>query len=113
LFIGWGAIRAGKEAAAAKNFEEAAAYHAALQKAGEIESYESVILGAHGGDLAGFTLLRGDPEKLVRLIMAPELVRVIMRAQVCLDHVGVVPAYVDAGATRAMGAWKEAVADLI
>ncbi len=67
LFIGWGEPRAGKEAAAGKVFGEAAAHYTALQAAGEIESFETVVLGAHGGDLNGFFLLRGDPEKLLRV----------------------------------------------
>ena len=113
LFIGWGSPRAGKEAAAARIFEEAVAYWNALQAAGEIESVEQVLLAYHGGDLEGFALLRGDPEKLGRLSMAPEFQRLTMRAAVCLDGVGVVSALVDAGVTRTMGEWKGAIADLI
>ena len=113
LFIGWGSPRAGKEAAAGKVFEEAVAYWNGLQAAGEIESVEQVLLTAHGGDLGGFALLRGDPEKLGRLSMAPEFERLTMRAGVCLDGVGVVSAVIDAGVTRSMVAWNEAIADLI
>ncbi len=113
LFIGWGSPRAGKEAAVGKVFEEAVAYWNALQAAGEIESFEYVLLASHGGDLGGFALLRGDPEKLGRLSRAPEFERLTMRAGVCLDGVGVVSAAIDAGVTREMGAWKEAIADLI
>ena len=113
LFIGFGPPRAGKEAAAVKNFEESAAYADGLKAAGEIESVEYVLLAAHGGDLVGFALLRGDPEKLGRLSGAPEFERLTMRAGVCLDGVGVVNAFVDTGVTRMMGAWKEAIADLI
>ena len=113
LFVGWGSPRTGKEAAAGKLFEEAVAYWNGLQAAGEIESVETVLLARHGGDLLGFALLRGDPEKLGRLTMTPEFQRLTLRAGVCLDGVGVVNALVDAGASRGMGAWKEAIADLI
>ncbi len=113
LFIGWGAPRAGKELAAGTVFEEAVAYWPALQGAGQIESFEFVELNAHGGDLGGFALLRGEPEKLGRLSMAPEFQRLTMRAGACLDGVGVVNAVVDAGMARWMGAWKEAIADLV
>jgi hypothetical protein len=113
LFIGWGSQRAGKELAAAKVFEEAVAYWNGLKTAGEIESFEFAELNAHGGDLSGFALLRGDPEKLGRLSMAPEFQRMTMRADVCLNGVGVVNAVVDAGMVRWMSAWKEAIADLI
>jgi len=107
LFIGWGSPRPGKEAAAGKVFEEAVAAWS------EIESFEQVLLTSHGGDLVGFALLRGDPEKLGQLSMAPEFERLTMRAGVCLDRVGVVSAAIDAGVTREMVAWKEAIADLI
>ena len=113
LFIGWGSPRAGKEAAAGKVFEEAVAYWNGLQAAGEIESVEQVLLSAHGGDLIGFALLRGDPEKLGWLSMTPEFQRLTMRAGVCLDGVGVVSAVVDAGVMRWIGDWRGAIADLI
>ncbi len=113
LFIGWGSPYAGKEAAAGKVFEEAVAYWNALKAAGEIESVEQVLLARHGGDLLGFALLRGDPEKLGQLSMTPEFQRLTMRAGVCLDGVGVVSAVVDAGVVRWMGEWKGAIADLM
>jgi hypothetical protein len=113
LFIGWGFPRAGKEAAAYKVFQDAVAYWKELQAAGEIESFEVVALGYHGGDLNGFSLLRGAPEKLGRLSMAPEFQRRSMRAATCIDGVGIVNAAVDDGAIRQMASWKEAIADLI
>jgi hypothetical protein len=113
LFIGWGSSQTGREAAGFKLFEEAVAYYERLKASGEIESYESVLLNPHGGDLTGFFLLRGDPEKLGRLSMTPEFQRLTMRAGVCLDGVGIVNALIDAGVMRSMAAWKEAIADLI
>jgi len=35
-----------------------------------------------------------------------------LRAGVCLEGVGVVNAYVDAGVSRFMGEWTEVIADL-
>ncbi len=113
LFIGWGATRAGKEAASLKVFEEAVGYWNGLKAAGEIESVELVLLGLHGGDRAGFALLRGDPEKLGRLSMAPEFQRLTMRAGICLEGVGIVSAYLDAGVMHMMSDWKAAMSDLI
>ena len=113
LFIGFGSPRAGKEAAAIKSFEESVAYADGLKAAGEVESVEYVLLNPHGGDLNGFFLLRGEPEKLGRLSMAPEFQRLTMRAGVCSEGMGVINALVDAGVMRTMAAWKEAVADLI
>ena len=113
LFIGWGDVRTGRDAAASKVFAEALAYWPTLQAAGEIESVETVILGAHGGDLTGFFLLRGDPERLGRLSMAPEFVRLIQRATVVVEGLGVVPANLDAEAVRQVGDATQATVDLI
>jgi hypothetical protein len=113
LFIGWGDVRTGRDAAATKVFGEALAYWPTLQAAGEIESFETVGLGAHGGDLTGFFLLRGDPERLGRLSMAPEFVRLIQRANAVVEGLGVVPALLDAGAIRWVGEADKAIVDLI
>lgn len=113
LFIGWGDIRTGRNAAANKVFAEALAYWPTLQAAGEIESFETVILGAHGGDLGGFFLLRGDPERLGRLSMSPEFLRLMYRAEAVVAGLGVVPANLDDEAVRLVGVSTEATADLI
>ena len=53
LFVGYGAVRTGKEAEAREAAEEAVAHCNALQTAGEVESLEQVMVRARGGDLAG------------------------------------------------------------
>ena len=113
LFIGWGAARPGREAAASKVFAEALAYWPALQAAGEIETFETVILGYHGGDLGGFFLLRGDPERLGRLSMSPEFQRLTNRASAVAESVGVVSAMLDAQAVRTVGDNLQAITDLV
>jgi hypothetical protein len=113
LFIGWGDIRTGRTAASQKVFGEALAYWPKLQAAGEIESFETVILTAHGGDLGGFFLLRGDPERLGRLSMSPAFQRLIQRANAVVEGLGVIPANLDAGAVRLVGESYQATADLI
>jgi hypothetical protein len=113
LFIGWGDIRAGRTAASNKVFAEALGYWPALQAAGEIESFETVILRAHGGDLGGFFLLRGDPERLGRLSMAPDFLRLIQRANAVVEGLGVVHADLDGEAVRAVGESYKATADLV
>ena len=112
LFIGWGDPYPGKAIRSLEVFDEAVAYWESLRAAGEVESVETVLLGYHGGDLSGFTLLRGDAEKLERLRMAPEFQRITWRASVCLARIGVVPALVGAGVTETMPAYREAIADL-
>jgi hypothetical protein len=50
---------------------------------GEIEDFESVLLGPHGGELDGFTLVYGTPEKIFALQMREDLVA--LRARTMLD----------------------------
>jgi hypothetical protein len=113
LFVGWGDIRTGRTASANKVFAEALGYWSSLQAAGEIESFETVILAVHGGDLGGFFLLRGDPERLGRLSMSPEFRRLMYRAEAVVEGLGVVPANLDSEAIRLVGVSTEATADLI
>jgi hypothetical protein len=60
LFVGFGTTVRGRERQAIKVFNEAIEYYTRLQQQGEIESFETVFLDPHGGDLIGFTLVRGD-----------------------------------------------------
>lgn len=67
LFIGWGPVRDGREQQAFAVFGELIQYLSGLQERGEIDSFEPVALEPHGGDLDGFALVRGAPERLSRL----------------------------------------------
>jgi hypothetical protein len=113
LFIGFGSPRPGREVAANTVFGEAVAYWTGLQQSGEIERFEIVFLAAHGGDLGGFFLLRGDAERLGRLRMAPEFERLITRAGAVVDRLGVVPATLDAEAGRWAAEVNKVTADLL
>jgi hypothetical protein len=93
LFIGWGNAIAGREQKALQVFGEAIQYDERLQQQGEIESFEAFLLEPHGGDLSGFLLIRGDAEKLSRLRVDPEFVRLNGRAQLVVQNFGVVAAW--------------------
>ena len=58
VFMGWDRPSRGHEAAATALFQEFAEYLGGQQQAGTIQSFESVFLNPHGGDLNGFTLIR-------------------------------------------------------
>jgi hypothetical protein len=93
LFIGWGAAGRGREKASLMVFNEGVQYWTRLREQGEIESFEPVQLEPHGGDLAGFCLIKGDPEKLDRLRRSEEWLRLNARAQMVIDNLGIVTAY--------------------
>jgi hypothetical protein len=112
LFIGWGSSRTGREKAAAQLFQDSVATWDGYKASGAIESYELVLLTAHGGDLAGFALLRGEPEKLDELKRQPEFRRRLLMANALLEGVGVVDAFVDGGVLRGFETWNEVLANL-
>lgn len=92
LFVGWGAIARGQEAKALELFNESQAYYARLQQEGQIESFEPVILDPHGGDLAGFMLLRGERSALDAIQSSDENQTLTVRANLILDNFGVIRA---------------------
>jgi hypothetical protein len=101
LFIGWGQVVRGREAKALGIFNETVAYYGGLQQAGTIESFEPVLLSAHGGDLAGFVIIRGDRAKLDALKTTEEFQRNTFRASLIVENLGVIDAAI--GGTLASG----------
>ncbi len=65
----------------------------------------------HGGDLAGFTLLRGDREKLNKLRISPEFESAMQRAGVVLSHFGCVEAFVGEEVQRRLADYQKQVAE--
>jgi hypothetical protein len=112
LFVGFGAPVVGRETQGARVFAEAMEYNARLQQQGDIESFEGALLEAHGGDLNGFILLRGDPVKLGMVRASEEWARLIARAEFVVRGVGVVSAILDEEAQRLVSANEAMTADL-
>jgi hypothetical protein len=112
LFIGFGYPVRGRERQAIKVFNEALEYYARLQQQGEIESFESVFLEPHGGDIGGFTLVRGDWDKLASIRASDEFVRLSTRAQLIVEQFGVVGANLGERIGTQIGVFNEQVEDL-
>ncbi len=94
LMVGWGTLVQGREQKALQHFNEAIQYYTRLQQQGSIESFEPVILEPHGGDLRGFILIRGDPEKLNAFRSSEEFLRLINRGLLLLNNLGIVTAFI-------------------
>jgi hypothetical protein len=112
LFVGFGLPVRGRERQAVKVFTEALEYYARLQQQGEIESFETVLLESHGGDLNGFTLVRGDPDKLSSIRTSDEFARLSLRADLITERFGVVGAVLGERIATLMGVFNEQVEDL-
>jgi hypothetical protein len=112
LFVGWGNAVRGRERKALEVFGEAIAYYTKLAEQGQIDGFEPVFLEPHGGDLAGFFLLRGDSEQLAKLRIDAEFMRLNARAGLIVDGFGVVGASIGAGIDEQMGYYQAAIGDL-
>lgn len=113
LFIGFGLVKSGREQQALEVFGEAQQYNEKLKQRGEIESYETVLLELHGGDLGGFTLLRGTADKLNRLRYEDEeFQRLVSRASLVVDDFGVVGAAIGDRIRKQMGIFEQSVRSL-
>jgi hypothetical protein len=105
LFIGWNRTVAGKEAQAAAFFKESLTLFGAFQKEGHIESFEPVLLAAHGGDMNGYMLLKGAQAKLDALRHDERFTDMVLKGTLWVSGYGVVPAYIGAGLEKLMARW--------
>lgn len=90
VFLGWDHPTAGREAKAVELFQENHQYLTSLQQAGTIQSFESVLLNPHGGDLNGFTLIRGESGKLDDLLSSEQWEMFMIRAGLLVDGFGLI-----------------------
>src|SRR6188508_1787282 len=111
LFVGWVGTYPGREAFALQHEAEWQEILTRAKAEGEIEGFETVLLGPHGGELDGFTLVHGTPEKIFALQMRDDVVA--LRARAMLDHARftVVPAIVGKGIEKQFSLYKEALAE--
>jgi hypothetical protein len=112
VFIGWGPPIRGREAKGLDVFDESVAYWGRLQQEGQIESFEVVVLYPHGGDLAGFALLRGSGESLDRIRASDEFNRLVARAGLVVEGLGVVSAALGNSLGPQMQLFREQVGEL-
>ena len=107
LFIGWNRAVPGKESLALELFAMATTYFEGQKKKGNIENYEPVLIGAHAGDLNGFMLIRGTPEKLAALRRDDEFLQLIVRSEITMQGFGVVEAYRGDGLNKMMDLYRK------
>jgi hypothetical protein len=112
LFIGWGAPVRGREAKGLEVFNEAIEFWGRLQQQGRIDSFEVVLLYPHGGDLAGFSLLRGTHEQLNDVGGDDEFLRLTTRAGLIVEGLGVVRAVLGEGLEQQIGMFQQAAQEL-
>ena len=107
LFLGWNRSVAGREQQAMQLFQKATEFYGGLQADGRIEGFEPVVLAAHGGDLNGFILLKGEAEKLDEVRRDDTFVDLSIEANYCLEGFGIVHGYIGEGITDAFSRWTK------
>src|SRR4051812_35323209 len=112
LFTGWGPPVRGREAKGLEVFNEAVSFYGSQQESGAIESFEVAFLAPHGGDLAGFILVRGSEEQIAALRANDEFARLNARAGLVVERFGVVDAAVDEAIAEQVSVYQEAIGDL-
>ncbi len=112
LFVGWGQTVRGRETKALQVFNDSQVYYARLQQEGKIESFETIILQPHGGDLAGFVLLRGERATLDQIISSTEFQTLTVRANMIADNVGVISAAIGSELADGLGRFLQAATEL-
>jgi hypothetical protein len=113
MFVGWGDTIPERELKSLEVFQEALAYWTRLEQEGTIESFDTVALSPHSGKLAGFAVIKGDPDKLSSVWRSDEFSRLNARAQLVIQHFGVVDAYVGDDLTNLYGVYAQAATELL
>ena len=109
LFIGWNRPIVGREQQANQVFQKSMAFYGKLHADGRIDSFEPVLLAAHGGDLNGFVMLKGDAGKLAEIREDDAFIELVIEAGYCVEGFGVVPGYIGEGLTEVLSRWLKLI----
>jgi hypothetical protein len=93
LFVCWGTLIPGREKVGRTVLDNAMQFCGRLQKEGKLDSFETVALESHGGDLEGFVLVKGDAEALAHLRNDNDFLRMMTDLRLVHQSVGVMGAY--------------------
>jgi hypothetical protein len=88
ILFGWNRSIPGRESISAEHFQEFVQYLDGLKKSSSIQGYDVVFLNAHGGDLNGFFLIRGETRKLFDLMSTADWAKHMLRASLHLQGSG-------------------------
>ncbi|HZL47942.1 MAG TPA: hypothetical protein VFC30_02900 [Solirubrobacteraceae bacterium] len=112
LFLGWGPVVRGRELKSLEVFQETLTYYGKLQQDGRIDSFEPVLLAPHGGDLGGFIVLRGARASLNEIRGSEDFQRLVTRAALIVDNIGVIDAFTDEALGGQMARFRTASEEL-
>jgi hypothetical protein len=106
LFVGWNRPVAGRESRSVELFNLFNAFLHRQETQGHIESFETVLLSVHGGDLNGFFLIRGDRSKLATVRASNEFIDMITQCAMNIENFGVIDGFTGEGVRVQMGRYN-------
>ncbi len=109
LFFGWNRPVVGREKQAMELFQSSLAFWSKKQEAGQIESFEPILLRNHGGDMNGFMLIKGESEKLDAISHEKDFINLVMQLGLAVDGFGVIRGYGGEAVQAMMGEWGKLV----
>ncbi|MBA2882477.1 hypothetical protein HNR65_002829 [Desulfosalsimonas propionicica] len=109
IFIGWNRPVPGKEQQAMKLWQDSMEYFEKLRTEGRIESFDPVLLTAHGGNLNGFVFIKGDQQELDKVRREDSFVENVIKGGIYLQDYGVVQGFVGDGLANVFGKWSKAI----
>jgi hypothetical protein len=109
LFIGWNRSIVGREQQAVQLFQKTMEFYGKLQAEGRIESFEPVLLSAHGGDLNGFFLLKGEAKKLAEVRGDETFLDLTIEAEYCLEGFGIISGFIGEALTDVFSRWSKLI----
>lgn len=109
VFFAWDRSIPGRERLSAEHFGEFVGYLTGLQKNGKIQSFDTVFLSPHGGDMNGFFLIRGQSNQLDSLLSTTEWVTHMTRAELHLESVGAVRGHTGEMVEEMFNVWSKLI----
>ncbi|WP_420473945.1 hypothetical protein [Noviherbaspirillum sp. ST9] len=111
LMFSWKKSVPGREKIGAAHFNEFIGYLTQLQKNGDVEAFEPILLTPNGEGPLGFFLIRGSGEKLAQLTATPEWQAHVMRATMHLESPRLVQGYCGNAVMNRMELWTSLIPD--
>lgn len=109
VFFAWNRSIPGRERLSVEHFSLFVQYLMRQQQQGSIQSFDTVFLDPHGGDMNGFFLIRGEPAKLDILVSSPDWVTHMTRATLHLEGSGAVRGLTGELVTARMDLWSKTI----
>lgn len=109
LYIGWNRPVIGRERLGMELFTSLMSYFQEQVNAENIESFEPVLLNAHGGDMNGFFLVRGEGTKLDTLKRSDRFLTLLTQCEFAVQNMGIIDAHVGTGLTEMLDRYNKII----